>query len=62
MLKLIDVVIKEHQESRASGSGNDEDEDLLDVLLRLQKEVDSKPPLTTANIKTVMLVTSRSMS
>ncbi|KAL6629987.1 hypothetical protein ACP70R_029752 [Stipagrostis hirtigluma subsp. patula] len=53
MQQLIDTIIKEHQESRGSGDG--EEEDLLDVLLRLQKEVDSQYPLTTENIKTVIL-------
>ncbi|KAK3156203.1 hypothetical protein QOZ80_2AG0104210 [Eleusine coracana subsp. coracana] len=52
MQRFIDLIIEEHQESRASGG---EDEDLLDVLLRLQREVDSQSPLTTENIKTVML-------
>ncbi|CAL5059871.1 unnamed protein product [Urochloa decumbens] len=54
MLEFIDDIIAEHRESRKSGEDND-DEDLLDVLLRLQKEVDSQYPLTTENIKTVML-------
>ncbi|TVU00048.1 hypothetical protein EJB05_54541, partial [Eragrostis curvula] len=53
MKEFMDTIIKERHESRASG--DDEDEDLLDVLLRLQKEVDSQDPLTTDNIKTVML-------
>ncbi|CAN6237369.1 unnamed protein product [Urochloa humidicola] len=54
MLEFIDAIIAEHRERRASGEDEDE-EDLLDVLLRLQKEVDSQYPLTTENIKTVML-------
>ncbi|PUZ74414.1 hypothetical protein GQ55_1G063500 [Panicum hallii var. hallii] len=54
MQQFIDIIITEHRESRASGKDSD-DEDLLDVLLRLQKEVDSQYPLTTENIKTVML-------
>jgi cytochrome P450 len=57
MQQFIDTIIAEHRESRASVDDNDE-EDLLDVLLRLQKEVDSQYPLTTENIKTVMLVIS----
>ena len=57
MQQCIDSIIAEHRESRAAGSGEDsDDEDLLDVLLRLQKDVDSQYPLTTDNIKTVMLV------
>ncbi|GJN19207.1 hypothetical protein PR202_gb06454 [Eleusine coracana subsp. coracana] len=55
MQRFIDLIIEEHQKSRASGDDDGEDEDLLDVLLRLQKEVDSKSPLTTENIKIVML-------
>ncbi|KAF8691321.1 hypothetical protein HU200_040448 [Digitaria exilis] len=57
MQKLIDTIITEHRERRASGKDDDdeEEEDLLDVLLRLQKEVNSQYPLTTENIKTVML-------
>ncbi|CAN6271716.1 unnamed protein product [Urochloa humidicola] len=57
MLEFIDGIIAEHRERRKSGEdgGDDEEEDLLDVLLRLQKEVDSQYPLTTENIKTVML-------
>jgi cytochrome P450 len=58
MKQFMDAIIQEHQESRASGAGGDdrEAEDLLDVLLRLQKEANSEYPLTTENIKTVMLV------
>lgn len=53
MKQFMDSIIQEHRESRAAGE--DKDEDLLDVLLRHQKEVDSQYPLTTENIKTVML-------
>ncbi|CAD6247808.1 unnamed protein product [Miscanthus lutarioriparius] len=56
MQRFIDTIITEHRENRASAKEeDDDDEDLLDVLLRLQKEVDSRDPLTTENIKTVML-------
>uniref|UniRef100_A0ACD5Z5Q8 Uncharacterized protein n=1 Tax=Avena sativa TaxID=4498 RepID=A0ACD5Z5Q8_AVESA len=59
MKKFMDAIIQEHQEGRVSRGGGDdgdrEAEDLLDVLLRLQKEADSQYPLTTENIKTVML-------
>ncbi|XP_062221259.1 desmethyl-deoxy-podophyllotoxin synthase-like [Phragmites australis] len=54
MRRIMDGIIQEHQERRATGDG-EEEEDLVDVLLRLQKEVDSQFPLTTENIKTVML-------
>ncbi|KAG8042789.1 hypothetical protein GUJ93_ZPchr0320g33490 [Zizania palustris] len=60
MQHFIDTIMEQHQEKRAASAGagagaGDEDEDLLDVLLKLQKEMDFQPPLTTANIKTVML-------
>jgi cytochrome P450 len=62
MQQFIDTIITEHRENRASAKEDeDDDEDLLDVLLRLQKEVDSQHPLTTENIKTVMLVSSFSL-
>ncbi|KAL5208676.1 hypothetical protein ABZP36_033111 [Zizania latifolia] len=54
MQQFIDTIMEQHQEKRAAGAGA-EDEDLLDVLLKLQKEMDFQPALTTANIKTVML-------
>jgi hypothetical protein len=57
MKQFMDAIIQEHQESRVSGGGDTEEKDLLDVLLRLQKEAHSQYPLTTENIKTVMLVT-----
>lgn len=56
MRRIMDSIIQEHQERRAAGEDDDDDEDLVDVLLRLQKEVGSQYPLTTENIKTVMLV------
>lgn len=54
LLDIVDPIILEHQEKRAAG-GIDEDEDLLDVLLRLQKDMDSQYPLTTDNIKSVLI-------
>ncbi|VAI45224.1 unnamed protein product [Triticum turgidum subsp. durum] len=56
MKLFMDTIIQEHQENRGPGGDGDKEEDLLDVLLRLQKEADSQYPLTTDNIKTVMLV------
>jgi hypothetical protein len=57
LLDIVDPIILEHQEKRAAG-GIDQDEDLLDVLLRLQKDMDSQYPLTTDNIKSVLIVSS----
>jgi cytochrome P450 len=56
MLEIMDAVIQEHRERKATVGG--EDEDLVDVLLGLQKEVGSQHPLTTENIKFVMIVRS----
>ncbi|VAI56828.1 unnamed protein product [Triticum turgidum subsp. durum] len=55
MLQIMDAVIQEHQERKAAGEGEAEDEDLVDVLLGLQEEVGSQHPLTTENIKFVMI-------
>jgi len=63
MRRIMDGIIDEHRDRAAAAAADggaddeDEDEDFVDVLLRLQKEVDSQFPLTTENIKTVMLVT-----
>ncbi|OEL29881.1 Premnaspirodiene oxygenase [Dichanthelium oligosanthes] len=51
MMAFIDTIIQEHQENRAAG----DDEDLLDVLLRIQREDELDPPLTTENIKSVII-------
>lgn len=56
MRRIMDGIIQEHRDRAAAGDGDEED--FVDVLLRLQKEVDSQFPLTTENIKTVMLVTN----
>ncbi|KAL5664726.1 hypothetical protein ACJX0J_024834, partial [Zea mays] len=53
MRRIMDGIIQEHRDRAAAGDGDEED--FVDVLLRLQKEVDSQFPLTTENIKTVML-------
>lgn len=58
---VLDSVIREHQQRRyaaaagGGGGGDGDDEDLLDVLLRLQKDVDGQYPLTTLNIKSVIM-------
>jgi hypothetical protein len=57
MLGFVDTIIKERQENiAAAAAAGEEHEDLLDVLLRLQKEMGSQYPLTTLNIKTVIIV------
>ncbi|KQJ93723.1 premnaspirodiene oxygenase [Brachypodium distachyon] len=58
MLAFLDATIQERQENRAAAAaaaGMDEHEDLLDVLLRLQKDMGSQYPLTTMNIRAVIL-------
>ncbi|RCV05136.1 hypothetical protein SETIT_1G058400v2 [Setaria italica] len=55
MRQIMDGIIQEHRERAAAAGDGDDEEDFVDVLLRLQKEVDSQFPLTTENIKTVML-------
>ncbi|EAZ37779.1 zealexin A1 synthase [Oryza sativa Japonica Group] len=52
-----DAIIREHQENRAAGAGDgdgDDKEDLLDVLLRIQREGDLQFPLSTERIKTTV--------
>jgi hypothetical protein len=56
MLDFVNTIIQERQENGAAAA--EEDEDLLDVLLRLQKEVGSEYPLTTLNIIAVIIVSS----
>lgn len=64
MLRIMDAVILEHREhkaaaaAKAAGGDGKEDEDLLDVLLGLQDEAGSQHPLTTDNIKFVIIVSS----
>lgn len=57
MTLLMDGVIAEHQERRAAGAGNDE-EDLLDVLLRIQKDGGLQVPLDMGTIRAVIIVSS----
>lgn len=50
MMDFIDTILRDHQES-----SNDEDEDFLHVLLKIQKEGELDPPLTDEDIKTVIV-------
>ncbi|KAK3127972.1 hypothetical protein QOZ80_7AG0580830 [Eleusine coracana subsp. coracana] len=54
MMAFIDTIIREHESDRRA-AGNSDEEDLLDVLLRVQREDALDPPLTTDNIKEVIL-------
>ncbi|KAL6639909.1 hypothetical protein ACP70R_022219 [Stipagrostis hirtigluma subsp. patula] len=55
--ELMDRAIEQHEERRAAatGSGNVQEEDLVDVLLRMQKEDGLDVPLTMGTIKAVVL-------
>uniref|UniRef100_A0A452Z1I8 Cytochrome P450 71D10 n=1 Tax=Aegilops tauschii subsp. strangulata TaxID=200361 RepID=A0A452Z1I8_AEGTS len=50
MRDFIDAIIQEHQENSPAGAGADDD-DFLDVLLRIQGEGKLDPPLTNDDIK-----------
>ncbi|KAM0064922.1 putative oxidoreductase [Helianthus debilis subsp. tardiflorus] len=52
---ILDSIILEHQELRVPGQSNNENEDLVDVLLRLKDDGDLQFPLTFDNIKAVIL-------
>ena len=55
---IVENIIKEHRERRASAKGRDEEaeEDLVDVLLRIQEKAEF--PLEDKNIKAVILVSN----
>ncbi|KAJ1260065.1 hypothetical protein BS78_10G203200 [Paspalum vaginatum] len=53
VVAFMDALVQEHEE-RSRAAGGDRDEDLLDVLLRIQREGDLQFPLTTDNIKSVV--------
>ncbi|KAK3125961.1 hypothetical protein QOZ80_7BG0612000 [Eleusine coracana subsp. coracana] len=55
MMAFIDNIIQEHEADRRAAGSNGDEEDLLDVLLRVQREDALDPPLTTDNIKEVIL-------
>uniref|UniRef100_A0A453E347 Cytochrome P450 71D7 n=1 Tax=Aegilops tauschii subsp. strangulata TaxID=200361 RepID=A0A453E347_AEGTS len=57
MAAFMDSVIRQHRDKKRSAACADGDaEDLLDVLLRLQDDMDSQYPFTTDNIKLVIIV------
>ncbi|KAF7144609.1 hypothetical protein RHSIM_Rhsim04G0014500 [Rhododendron simsii] len=55
--QILKSVVRDHRERRKteSGKGKTESEDLVDVLLRIQKQGDLEFPLTDDNIKAVLL-------
>ncbi|RCV10273.1 hypothetical protein SETIT_2G099300v2 [Setaria italica] len=53
MMAFMDSIIQEHQLSKADDTDNKE-EDLLDVLLRIQRDGDLEFPITMDNIKVVI--------
>ncbi|TVU22121.1 hypothetical protein EJB05_31803, partial [Eragrostis curvula] len=53
--ELMEYVIKQHEERRSSRRVVQEEEDLVDVLLRIQKEGSFNVPLTMGIIKAVIL-------
>ncbi|XP_071718303.1 germacrene A hydroxylase-like [Rutidosis leptorrhynchoides] len=55
MDKILDNFISDHQERCAFKQANHENEDLLDVLLRLKNDVGLEVPITNDNIKAVIL-------
>ncbi|XP_047946329.1 cytochrome P450 726A27-like [Salvia hispanica] len=52
--RLLDSIIEEHKADKAAGDGGGEVDDLMDVLLRIQQD-GTEYPLTTQNIKAVVL-------
>uniref|UniRef100_J3MG65 Cytochrome P450 n=1 Tax=Oryza brachyantha TaxID=4533 RepID=J3MG65_ORYBR len=56
MTRLMDVVIEEHRQRRAAAGWRDEeDEDLLDVLLRIQKDGGLPIPLDKGTVRAVII-------
>ncbi|KAB8103267.1 hypothetical protein EE612_035615 [Oryza sativa] len=63
MTRLMDGVIEEHRQRRAAtGWRDEEDEDLLDVLLRIQKDGGLQIPLDMGTIRAIIIVSSPTLS
>ncbi|KAK4850071.1 hypothetical protein QYF36_003638 [Acer negundo] len=54
MDKILEDIVKEHK-SKIGEISDDENEDLVDVLLKVQKRGDLEVPLTADNVKAVIL-------
>lgn len=55
---ILDRIIADHHEHRVGGQKDHENDDLLDVLLRLKEDGGLEFPITFDNIKAVILVSS----
>ncbi|KAM0843603.1 hypothetical protein ACQ4PT_057624 [Festuca glaucescens] len=60
--EFMDNVVRVHQESRTAAAKDDKDqEDLLDVLLRIQRQGDRQFPMSTDNIKAILSLSTISI-
>ncbi|KAL8557646.1 hypothetical protein ACS0TY_004925 [Phlomoides rotata] len=53
--RITDSIIDERKQGNATKGGDDDEHDLLDVLLKFQGDHSLEIPLTTENIKSVLL-------